>query len=171
MVVEGWVRTEITVSGDVLGLVHDVQLLPLDPPGQAPLDARAHQLSWRCDQAPCPHLVRARDAAGNVLAALGSPAAPRSVLPLPPPPQAPRSLWARPLPYAIGSAALAIAGGVFAWQLHGAQADLRSIEAARGEHTLAEAQDADGRRHRDQVGMIVGFAGAAVLGTTAVLVW
>lgn len=171
MLVEGWVHTELTVSGDVLGQVKDVELLPLWD-GAAPLRASSWALSWRCPSAPCPHLVRARDAAGNVLATLGTPAAPLSVRPLPaPPPPPPEPLWARPLPYALGGAALALAGGVFAWQLHDAEAQLRTIEGARASHTLAEAQAADQRRHTDQLAMIVSFAGAGVLGTVAVVVW
>ena len=174
MLLEGWVRTEVTVNGDVLGLVNDVQLVPLAGGAQTPLNAAGRELSWQCTAAPCPHQLRVRDAAGNVLAELGTAAAPRTVRPLPPPPApqpAPKPLWARPLPYALGGAALALTGGIFAWQLHEAEGQLRDIQGARGDHTLAEAQAADRRRHTDSLAMAASFAGAAVLGGVAVAVW
>jgi hypothetical protein len=95
-----------------------------------------------------------------------APAAPASVPASSPPPA--RSTFASPWLWTGVSAGLAVAGGVFAWRVSDAEAELAELNAHSAEHDFAEARAVEDRRQTSATIMVVSLAAAGASAVAAV---
>lgn len=177
---DGRVRTQVTVQGDLHGLVRKVLLVTGASdatPARLTVDAPRGDAAWSCASFPCAYYVLAHDEHGNVLQQAGSPRAPLLAdLPqsekvnaaLLEPPSGPRG-WTRPL--ILGGAAITAGAVSAALGLRFASTQSAMLEATeqRDQHRWSEVQALDRERRQLQVATIGVAALAAALGIGAVV--
>lgn len=178
--------TEVTVTGDSNRLVRGGALLQRTAEGLVRRglaavtteNTGALQGAWACTQPRCEYDVVLLDESGNELWRAGSDDAPLAVfkpgtqaapVALSPAPEAPvaavdaRAWYARPLPWAIGAAALAVVGAVLmSLTLHDA-GELRDAIAHPSLHLYADVQALESGAQAKRAAMFGAYGGALAL--------
>lgn len=178
---DGRVRTQVTVKGDLHGLVRGVALVtrPTGPVlTHLAVDAPRGEVAWTCASFPCAYYVLARDEHGNVLQQAGSAQAPLLV-DLPQSETLNAAILADPTqrswkkPVLLGGAALA-AGAVstaLGLQFASTQSALLQATQQRDQHRWSDVQALDRTRRQLQLATIGTAVLAAALGISAVAVF
>ena len=187
---DGKAQVDVRIEGDVMQLVDRGELSFLTPagPGAVPLSrTQVPQATFPCATPPCAFAVTLFDRPGNALLEVGSLDAPLfvdagSALAVKAPENAetpalsvaqePGRAWYRhPLTWGISAAVLAGVGAVFTARFVDANARVAAMDAARAQHRVAEVEAVSAQAQADRALLAGFFAGAAALGTVAIVVW